>query len=341
MANERAEAAQVAIGVFDAHAMRSDIVARLLGGEVDVESHRYLDRLTEICEMESAEHQMLIDPIDRSIAVVLQLFQDSSLDPWDIDLESFIELFRERISDAENIDLPTCGRLIRMAWRILHAQTFSLIERHERWDEPEDEFGFDIGWEAELDDEDYNFSISVLSGAAADLLPGMFEGRIKRQEGRPVTLMEMLFSLKDAHSEAQERQLREQARVKHRAELDAAMKNVSSRMHDENLEEDLQRSWIAMRSLEPGGGPVELQRLRERLRQVAIEEGATDDDARTDGEISGFISSLFLTHRGLVDLWQIDGPGGQIFVQDRWPDSASYQAIDEEMQAERDGMGGV
>ena len=324
-----------AVGVLDIHAMRSDIVARLLGGEEDIETSRYLDRLAEICEMENAEHQMLHDPIDRSIALVLQLFQDASLDPWDIDLETFIELFRQRIDEAEDIDLPTCGRLIRMAWRILHAQTFSLIERHENWDEQEDEFDFDIGWEAELEDDDYNFSISVLSGAASDVLPGIFEGRIKREEGRPVTLSEMLLSLKDAHAQAHERRLREESRIRHREQLADAMKNVSSRMHREDLEEDIQRAWAAMRSISPKGDPVELDALKERLRLLALEEGVLEADAKAEGEVAGFVSSLFLTHRGFADIWQMDPPEGSVFVQDKWPSLASYVAVRAQIEADK------
>ena len=92
--------------VFDGQAMRDDIVVRLLGGEADLETSRYLDRLVELATLEEAEHQFLIDPFDRSVALVFQLFQSSDLDPWDVDLSSFLEMFNERIKKSENIDLP-------------------------------------------------------------------------------------------------------------------------------------------------------------------------------------------------------------------------------------------
>ena len=66
--------------------MRDDIVSRLLGGDTDLETNRYLDRLVELSRVEEAEHQFLIDPFDRSVALVFQLFQYSDLDPWDVDL---------------------------------------------------------------------------------------------------------------------------------------------------------------------------------------------------------------------------------------------------------------
>ena len=95
------------LSVFDASTMRDDIVSRLLGGDADLETNRYLDRLVELSEVEEAEHQFLIDPFDRSVALVFQLFQNSDLDPWDVDLTVFLELFTERINNSENIDLPS------------------------------------------------------------------------------------------------------------------------------------------------------------------------------------------------------------------------------------------
>ena len=64
------------MGILDAKALRDDIVARLITDEVDLETSAYLDRILELAEMEEAEHQFLNDPFDRSVALVLQLFQD-------------------------------------------------------------------------------------------------------------------------------------------------------------------------------------------------------------------------------------------------------------------------
>ena len=165
----------------------------------------------ELASMEEAEHQFLIDPFDRSVALVFQMFQSTDLDPWDVDLSSFLEMFSSRIEKSENIDLPTCGRLIRMAWAILRNQASSLIERQERAldFEEDDTWDFEGGWETEFDDEDYNFSVGVLSGAADDVLPSIFEGRVHREEGRPVTLGELLMGLQEAGRLAEEQRTRE------------------------------------------------------------------------------------------------------------------------------------
>ena len=180
--------------------MRDDVVLRLLEGQSSLETSKFLDRLMELSTLEEAEHQFLVDPFDRSVALVFQMFQSSDLDPWDVDLSSFIEMFNERIDKAENIDLPSCGRMIRMAWSILRGQANSLIDRQERaMDfEEEVEWDFEGGWEAEFDDDDYNFSLGVMTGAADEALPSIFEGRIHRDQGRPVTLGELLLGLQDA-----------------------------------------------------------------------------------------------------------------------------------------------
>ena len=70
--------------------MRDDVVLRLLDGQSSLETSKFLDRLMELSTLEEAEHQFLVDPFDRSVALVFQMFQSSDLDPWDVDLSSFI-----------------------------------------------------------------------------------------------------------------------------------------------------------------------------------------------------------------------------------------------------------
>ena len=48
----------------------------------------------------------------------------------------------------------------------------------------------------ELNDDEYSFSVNVLTGQAKEVLPNLLEGRIRRTtESRPITFSEM-FSLK-------------------------------------------------------------------------------------------------------------------------------------------------
>ena len=323
------------MSALDSLALREDIISEMIGhdGALGLHKSRYADHIQELVEMEEAEHQALSHPFDRSIALVLQMFQDASLDPWNIDLGKFIELFNQRLSDAENVDLPTCGRLIRMAWQILHGQAADLLERAENADqEIDDEWDYVPSWQTEFCDDDFTFTNSVLAGEASEALPSLFDGRIKRDGGRPVTLAELLSCLSEAHEEAEERILREESRAKHALDVKNAIANVKGRVHQENLEEEIRQTWGAIRVLSPSGEPVTVQDVAKHLESLGIDAGWDPGDAEAEGGIVGFVSALFLTHRGYTDIWQVEYPNGDIFLQDKWPKISSFDAITEQLQ---------
>ena len=322
------------MAVFDGKALRDDIVETMLGGETDLETSRYLDRLVELATLEQAEHQFLIDPFDRSVALVLQLFQSSDLDPWDVDLSSFLVMFNERIKESENIDLPTCGRLVRMTWCILRGQASTLLERQERaFDfEEGDVWEFDGGWESEFDDADYNFSVGVLTGAADEALPQMFEGRIHRDESRPVTLGELLLGLQDAGRLAAEQRLREEI-AKERREANArARERFSGSLHVEDLEGDLQRTWESLKARSKGAGkPIVLQDLVHDISSKSMESGIDKEEAEAEAQVTALVSALFLTNRGYVDLKQEKGRNGKITLKDLWTKEDDFSLLSEKL----------
>ena len=322
------------MAVFDGKALRDDIVETMLGGETDLETSRYLDRLVELATLEQAEHQFLIDPFDRSVALVLQLFQSSDLDPWDVDLSSFLVMFNERIKESENIDLPTCGRLVRMTWCILRGQASTLLERQERAFEFEEEdvWEFDGGWESEFDDADYNFSVGVLTGAADEALPQMFEGRIPRDESRPVTLGELLLGLQDAGRLAAEQRLREEI-AKERREANArARERFSGSLHVEDLEGDLQRTWESLKARSKGAGkPIVLQDLVHDISSKSMESGIDKEEAEAEAQVTALVSALFLTNRGYVDLKQEKGRNGKITLKDLWTKEDDFSLLSEKL----------
>jgi chromatin segregation and condensation protein Rec8/ScpA/Scc1 (kleisin family) len=288
--------------------MKDDIVSRLLGGEADLETNRYLDRLVELSLVEEAEHQFLIDPFDRSVALVFQMFHNTDLDPWDVDLSVFLELFNQRINESENIDLPTCGRLVRMAWSILRGQASSLLERQERSlidEEVEETWDFEDSWESEFSDEDYNFSVGVLTGAASDVLPTMLEGRIHREEGRPVTLGELLMGLQAAGRLSEEQKMREEIAKERREANEKARARFGGSLHVENLEDDLKRTWDALRSRTfEEKESTNLSEIVEVLEKGSIDSGLSIEDAKSEAQVTALISSLFLTHRGYAEVSQ-------------------------------------
>ncbi|MAV60543.1 MAG: hypothetical protein CND89_05720 [Marine Group II euryarchaeote MED-G38] len=310
--------------------MREDIVTKLLGGNIDLETSRYLDRLLELSSLEEAEHQFLIDPFDRSVALVFQLFNSSDLDPWDVDLSSFLEMFNERIENAENIDLPTCGKLVRMAWSILRNQASSLIERQERslqYDE-EDVWDFEGGWETEFDDEDYNFSLGILSGAADETLPSIFEGRIHRDESRPVTLVELLMGLQSAGKLAEEQRLREKIARERRESNDRARARFGGSLHVENLENDLKRTWNALKNnTSKTSQSVELREIVSTLNKTSIQSGLSEEEAKAEAQVTALVSALFLTNRGYVDISQEEGRDGKIILRNLWENAEDFSSL--------------
>ena len=327
------------MAVFDGKALRDDIVETMLGGETDLETSRYLDRLVELATLEQAEHQFLIDPFDRSVALVLQLFQSSDLDPWDVDLSSFLVMFNERIKESENIDLPTCGRLVRMTWCILRGQASTLLERQERaFDfEEEDVWEFDGGWESEFDDADYNFSVGVMTGAADDALPSMFEGRIHGKEGRPVTLGELLMGLKDASRIAEEQRTRERIAKERREAHDRERARFSGSLHVEDLEGDLKRTWEALKSRSQRTQGVGLREVADELNRHSL-PGHNEQESKTESQVTAFVSTLFLTNRGYISLDQEGGYNGRIVLGDLWECSRDYDELTERLHPKSDSL---
>ena len=319
--------------------MRDDVVLRLLEGQPNLETSKFLDRLMELATLEEAEHQFLIDPFDRSVALVFQMFQSSDLDPWDVDLSSFIEMFNERIQGAENIDLPSCGRMIRMAWSILRGQANSLIERQERaMDFEEDvEWDFDGGWEAEFDDADYNFSVGVMTGAADEALPSISEGRIHGKEGRPVTLGELLLGLKDAGRIAEEQRTRERIAKERREAHDRERARFSGSLHVEDLEGDLKRTWEALKSRTKSSQEVGLREVAEELNRNSP-PGLNEQEKKTESQVTAFVSTLFLTNRGYISLDQEGGYNGRIVLGDLWGGSRDYDELTERLHPKSDSM---
>jgi chromatin segregation and condensation protein Rec8/ScpA/Scc1 (kleisin family) len=323
--------------------LRQDVMDQLLAsGEASGDATQFADRILAIAETEEAEHQTLVDPFDRSVALVLSLVREEELDPWNVDLSSFLKVFTLRVkNEASALDLPACGRLIRLSWEVLHQQAVVLfdrvqaIEEEENWDE-----GFDFGWEADYDDEAFHFTNTILQGEADHVLPGLFDERVRREEGRPVTLGELLSAFKDAADDAEALRLREENRIAHELELQEYLSDVGGRMHNEDLEGDIQRCWTAMRQtcLAQASNKVPVADVMVALSAVlestfgAIPEGY-DDEAK----VASFIAGLFLTHRGFASITQDEAPNGVICIEDAWPQIATFEevkALVEDQQAE-------
>ncbi len=318
--------------LLDGWFLRQDIVDRLLhaGTEGD-EAAAFGDRILRIASSDGAVHQSMSDPIDRSIALVLSLVREEGLDAWDIDLEAFLEIFTERVrQEAASVDLPSCGRLMRLAWEVLGEQTRGVYTKATTIEDDAVDMTFDLdfGWEVDVDDDAFAFTTTVLQGSADSVLPVLFDGRVRRPEGRPTTLSELLAAFKDAADEAEHLQQREHARAAAEAELRAHLDDVGGRMHDEDLEGDIERCWNALREAlkQHGGSEVPIEFVVHHL-EFDDPEAAATLGGRSEGNVAAFIASLFLVHRRLVDVVQHDVPEGPVFVRDLWPGMPTYAEV--------------
>ena len=228
--------------MLDRWFLQQEVIDQLLGqGEEREDAVEFGQRIAAIAATEEAEHQSLHDPFDRSVALVLSLVREEEFNPWDVDLSAFLNVFAQRVKEGENLDLPACGRLIRLSWEVLHHQSAVLFDKIQPVEEEvwEDDGAF--GWETEYDDEAFFFTQSVLDGGADDVLSSLFDERVRRDEGRPVTLAELLSAFKDAADDAEALKQREINRQEHERELSEYLDNVGGRMHNEDLEGDIER----------------------------------------------------------------------------------------------------
>ena len=321
--------------VLDKWFLRQDIINQLLeSGEESEDALKFAERIMPVVEAEESEYQSLDDPFDRSVALVLSLVKDQELNPWDIDLSTFLKVFTKRVrSESDKLNLPACGRLIRMAWEVLNQQAIVLFDRVQSMDQEDDwEDDVDFGWESDYDDQDYLFTTSILEGDVQQLLPSLFDERIRRDEGRPVTLGELLSAFKDAAEDAEELKIREENRIAHQAELGDYLNNVGSRMHNEDLEGDIYRCWSALRSAcqKSGSSKVKVTQVMAELNDILLaENGHIEQGYQEESKVASFIASLFLTHRGFALISQDEVPYGDIMLEDLWPNVIGFKEIKE------------
>ncbi len=311
--------------------LRQDIMDQLLSREEDEsEAARFADRVVMIAQNDGAEHQVLEDPFDRSVALVLSLVKEEGMDPWNIDLSAFLKLFTTRVKkESDSLDLPACGRLIRLSWEVLNQQASVLFERVTAPDFDDDDDFSDFGWETEYDDEEFMFTASILEGSADTLLPDFFGERVRRDEGRPSTLGELLSALKDACDEAEILKMKEENRKIHAEELKTMLANVGSRMHNEDLEADIKRCWDAMRTVirHTGENQVPVIEVTEELRKILVSTfGEVPEGYDLESRITSFVAGLFLTHRGYAVISQ-DGPDDPIMLEDKWPETETFDEV--------------
>mgnify|MGYP001158693439 FL=1 len=319
--------------VLDKWFLRQDIINQLLeSGEESADAQHFAARVMPVLEAEESEYQSLEDPFDRSVALVLSLVKEQELNPWDVDLSTFLKVFTKRVRlESDKLNLPACGRLIRMSWEVLNQQAMTLFDKVQSMDhEDEWEEEMHFGWESDYDDQDYAFTASILEGDADHILPSLFDERVRRDEGRPVTLGELLSAFKDAADDAEDLRIREANRLAHQKELGDYLSNVGGRMHNEDLEGDIRRCWLALRKtcINNNASKVKVVDVMDELSVILeSENGKHTEGYAEEAKVASFIASLFLTHRGFASISQDEVPYGAIMIEDLWPDVGQFEEV--------------
>lgn len=248
--------------------------------------------------LEEGAHVAMDDPLDKSIAITLELVLTEHLNPWDVNLIEFSRLYLKRIRKEPDVDFISAGRLMLMAWSVLRLQTEEVLTALERvaqngngnvaeWLEETPEW-------AALEEPDYQYTRTVVSEGRVPI-----EERVQRRAPRPVTLLELMRAFEEAKRETELRKdLEEQRRVAREQFAIDREARVHRMMHKESLEEDIVETWS--RILTHNGDPIPLAELH---------------NDGVDDFLTVFVAALFLALHGRIKLWQKGFPGGPIFIQ--------------------------
>ena len=235
-------------------------------------------------------------PFDRSIYLAFDLVLHQQLNPWDIDLVNFSSMYLKKAQE-EKIDLITAGRIIYMAWKVLHMQSDNLVVHMEAKQDEEPDFGWeDIPTGAWFESDDgYSYTNLVMKNPDPPL-----EEPLRRDSKRKITLIELLDAFDQARKDAEEYQLLDQMRKKERDRLALkARKAMKGAAHEDHLEEDILAVWEKIQSYPK--------------KSMSLSSICNTDDF--DERIKTFLSVLFLAYDEKIRIYQRKFPFGEIYIK--------------------------
>ena len=233
------------------------------------------------------------DPFEQSVAMVFELVVNSRMDPWDINLIEFSKMYLARVRKANELNLIIAGKIVYMAWEILKLQTEQVLQRVDRPEQVEMMFE---GWDTDnldvfVDPFDLGNGEALLHTEEPPI-----DEKVRRKSERPVTLIDLLDAFEEAKKEADIRQELSKFMQKYKRP------DFDDNAHKESLEEDIALVWERIQKY--GQGSVALS---------DIYVGGKED------RIKVFISILFLSRMGKIQVWQEKMPYGEIFLEVKVP----------------------
>jgi len=267
----------------------------------DEENERIGEYIKMVEEMKTGVHVLSKDPVDRAIAIVFELVLDNHMDPWKIDLKKFAKLYMERIKDDEIIDFVTAGKIIFMAWSILHIKSEQAVERIKVREE-ENEFYYEP-----YDAIDWLFGEEPSANFSEDIIPPEnipeIQPPVRRREKRKVTLIELIKALESTRRFVELKKRRRQ--INNMIEI-----NLSERVHEDEEERDINLVWERI---------CELEKEEFYMNEIIV-------DRTREEYLTVFLSLLFLMKRKKVILEQ-SYPYGPIKVKLLVPTELKHIAL--------------
>ena len=242
----------------------------LLDQDIDID---YYISIAE--SLEEGIHISAKNPVDRAVALVFELVINEKLDPWKIDLVKFTQLYMERIRHEKDIDFVIAGKIIYMAWNILMRKSEDILNNVEQEEYSLDDNFFDFDLSPFEFEEHNETEISALE----------IKEPVRREEKRPVSLMELLHAINEAKIEVEKKRKVRKLREKFKFNLD-------EKVHREDLEEEIKEVW--QRLCEVQGDEVTLS---------LIYDGSREDFIKV------FLALLFLERFQKVELEQYKSYG--------------------------------
>lgn len=243
--------------------------------------------------LRSAEEEKQIagrEPLDRSLQLVFELVLSNDLDPWDVDLMKFAKLYGQRMH-TEEVDFIVAGKLMHMAWSILHMQSREVLSLNERREELY--FG---EWDTESFDQFVEHPLPQIDLAIPECVE--LTEVVRHRCTRPVSLVDLLDAFDTAQQEVEIALNRQRVRE----QLMKAQERFDGKSHSDDQEKDVAETWARIERC--GSGPIALEDLFE-------------DDK--EDSIKVFVSLLFLARSGKISLWQDELPYGQIYLEIKLP----------------------
>jgi len=243
--------------------------------------------------LRSAEGEKQIagrEPLDRSLQLVFELVLSNDLDPWDVDLMKFAKLYGQRMH-TEEVDFIVAGKLMHMAWSILHLQSREVLSLNERREELY--FG---EWDTESFDQFVEHPLPEIDLDVPDCVE--LTEVVRHRCTRPVSLVDLLDAFDTAQQEVEIALNRQRVRE----QLLKAQEKFDGKSHSDDQEKDVAETWARIERC--GSGPIALEDLFE-------------DDK--EDKIKVFVSLLFLARSGKISLWQDELPYGQIYLEIKLP----------------------